>query len=505
MDIVKVLKERYFLLIIMVLVGLRFLHFGPFIDGPHTWRQADTANFIWDFYQNGIDLFNPSVCWMGGHKTLLFEFPLPEAIAAMLYQVFGPDLIWARIVFLLFFIGSIFYLYKLVRLFGNKHLAEITTVIYTMMPLALFYSRAIHIDFSALFFAFGMTYQFAVGIQQESRRELLKGAMLGTFAFLIKAPYAFYFALPLLYVIIRDKKWKFCLKQSWVFLIPVVLFVLWIQYTKHVNSQAPNWSFIPGYRNFTDNSHWYYGNLKQRQNIENWQTIYDRLSNEILGGFGAALFLLGVVTQAWRKQFLFFTIWLLCMPLYVIIFFNLNIIHNYYQIPFLAPVAIFIAMGILFLAQLVKKQSISIAAILTIAVVQEHWRYAENNYYQVLHDQIEIGNVIKENTKTNDLVIVTYGGLSPQCPNILYRARRNGWQISTHFIDARLTFKLIEAGATHYAVIARELPQGEFEESLRFFKGGEVAHMKNGNRIFVFDLRYESNGKPYRINNYKKD
>ena len=59
------LKKHAFLLCLISLIALRFLHFGPEIDWPHDWRQCDTGWFIWDFYKNGIDLLHPAVCWMG--------------------------------------------------------------------------------------------------------------------------------------------------------------------------------------------------------------------------------------------------------------------------------------------------------------------------------------------------------------------------------------------------------------------------------------------------------
>ena len=99
------IKDIWFPILVLVLVGIRFVHFGEIVDEPHSWRQCDTANYIWAYYQDGIDLLHPSVCWMGGHKTTILEFPLPEAIISIFYKLFGPDLFWARLVFLAFFKG----------------------------------------------------------------------------------------------------------------------------------------------------------------------------------------------------------------------------------------------------------------------------------------------------------------------------------------------------------------------------------------------------------------
>jgi len=83
------ISKRLFTLPTFLLFALRFLHFGPELDAPHDWRQSDTAWYILDFFRNGIDLLHPAVCWMGASDTVVLEFPLPEAMVAMVWQLFG--------------------------------------------------------------------------------------------------------------------------------------------------------------------------------------------------------------------------------------------------------------------------------------------------------------------------------------------------------------------------------------------------------------------------------
>jgi hypothetical protein len=157
-----------FVFLIAVSILLRFFHFGELIDEPHSWRQCDTANYIWDFYKNGIDLFHPSVCWMGSYKTVLFEFPLPEALCAFLYHLFGPYHVIARVFFLFFFLIGVYYFYKILLVYLDHLTAQIAVLIYTLLPLSIFYSRAVHIDFFALSFAFAMFYYYSPGIREKN-------------------------------------------------------------------------------------------------------------------------------------------------------------------------------------------------------------------------------------------------------------------------------------------------------------------------------------------------
>ena len=89
MDSYSNIASYGFWLLLALLVGMRFMHLSEAIEEPHSWRQCDTAQYIRSFQEEGIDLLRPSVCWMGNHKTVILEFPLPEAVVAIVQQVFG--------------------------------------------------------------------------------------------------------------------------------------------------------------------------------------------------------------------------------------------------------------------------------------------------------------------------------------------------------------------------------------------------------------------------------
>src|SRR5919108_5288273 len=86
----------WFLAACVVAAGLRLISLSPAIDGPHEWRQCDTASYAINFYRDGINLFAPGINWLGAHKTLILEFPLPEAVVAIVYRLFWPSLVFDR-------------------------------------------------------------------------------------------------------------------------------------------------------------------------------------------------------------------------------------------------------------------------------------------------------------------------------------------------------------------------------------------------------------------------
>lgn len=472
------IRELWFPILAMFLVGIRFIHFGEYVDEPHAWRQCDTANYIWSFYQDGIDLLHPSVCWMGGHKTTILEFPLPEAIIAVFYKIFGPDLFWARFVFIAFFLGGARYLYLIIRLFGGKELAQFACIFYLAFPLGIYYSRAIHVDFTAIFFAHAMFYHFMVGIKEQQWWQILLGGLLGGIGFMIKSPYLFYLYLPLLGWIHHNRKWRFVLRNSLFFALPAAMFIPWQLHVSHVNEAAPDWDFIPHYKKFVDMWGWYFGPWEMREVEYHWAEIYDHIRYEILAYWGLGAAALGFILRPTSFAGNFIRLWLLGTFLYILIFFNLNFVHNYYQLPLLAPLALCLA----FLCINIKEQiqrfvSHWALGIILIPVILFVWRGFQlteqvnlnqseekyfQHYYKLQTEPIAGGKAIRDNTPENSLVISSFGGFDCRAPMILYRARRNGWSIP----QATLTPEIIEELRSEGAEYLASIPLGPLPDTM---------------------------------------
>ncbi len=460
---------RWFWLPAILLVGLRLLHLGPELDDPHMWRQADTAYYIWDFYQNGVDFLHPAVCWMGGHKTVVLEFPLPEAISAWAYQLFGPHLIWARLVALGFFLGATWYFFKIIRHLVDAELAAFATLVFLMLPLGIYYSRAVHIDFSAVFFAHAMTYYMLRAIDQESWRWFLVAMLMAMFGFLIKIPYVFYLALPLAVYIHHQGKWRFFLRHSLLLLIPLMTFLAWQWHVKRVNGAMPDWSFIPEYHKMDDMTGWYFGDLKAREQLPLWQLLWGRIKFEVLAVIGVPFAFVGAFWGMKDARINFMRLWAIGTFIYLLVFFTLNANHDYYQIPFLAPAAFFIALPLYRLFKFLGARNRVVAGLVLILLMSvigwQAIRLTEGlqlspdeqiymaRYYQPDELPQKAGKIIREQTPENALVISTFGGLDARCPLILYHARRPGWSIAKQHITVPMLQRLIAEGATHFALL----------------------------------------------------
>ncbi|RLE26393.1 MAG: hypothetical protein DRJ65_05625 [Acidobacteria bacterium] len=478
------------MLLILAALLLRAPHMGEMIDGPHTWRQCDTAQYIHAFYTDGIDLLHPSVCWMGDHRTLILEFPLPEAISAVAYGLFGPSHITARWVTLLFFIGSTVFFFLFVRSITDRETARLAVVISMIVPLALFYSRAIHIDYPALFFAHAMAWLWVEAIKRNSGTWLWMGSIPAALALIIKAPYVLPFVPFLIWMTFSRSRWKLVLRHAPAFILPALVLAAWQWHAMTVNGAAPDWFFIPTYRRFTNNFHWWFGTLFMRQNPAHWLALGQRVLFEITGWFGLVLALVGLwVTAAKHRQNLLW--WIAGAGLGVVIFFNLNVMHNYYQLPLVGPISVLIALGILHITGLMKagpalRHTVALALVLVVGA--ESVRWSTQHYFEVLEPLrtagLAIGNVVPE----GQLVVVSAGGLDPRSPHLLYRARRYGWSIPDRDLKPDLVERLEKEGAAWLAVVAPEPPTGPLELWLRELPT-QVLNLPGGQvRLFVYHL-----------------
>ncbi len=472
-------------MLIVVLLALRFLHFGPLIDAPHDWRQCDTAHYITDFYQNGIDLFYPNVCWMGGYGTVVLECPLPEALIALVFGISGESIPLARLIFLSLFAGAVYFFYKIAVLLFTPSVARLATLVYLLMPLSLYYSRAIHIDFSVVMLGHAMFYYFLLAIQNRQTHYLILSALLAVPALLIKAPYIFYLAVPMLAYSLNQKEFRWLLGRAWFYLPAIVLFVFWQQHAYSVNGAAPDWDYILHYRKFNQSWYWYFGTLEQRLAFGSWWQLGDRGVMDVAGPGGILFFLAGLFALAKARNISVLLAWLAGTILYLLIFFNLNVVHNYYQIPMLAPVAVIVALGLQFLTHpksWVLPALLGVMAILNVG-------YSEIAYFQINKTEHQIGHLLESNTKPDDLIIITFDRYDCRNPKLLYRARRKGWSVEELAVNAITIGRLWrEEGANCWAYIGQAAPHDKVGLLVNEIDEPSTFLLNDSLRLFLYQL-----------------
>lgn len=477
-------------------IALRFFHFTPEIDDPHFWRQCDTAQYVYSYYDEGIDLLHPKAAWMGSYEELILEFPLPEAIAAVFYKLFGPDLNWARLVFFLFYLGSLLYLFKIIQKLADSRTARIAALLYLFMPLSIYYSRAIHIDFSAVFFSHAMLWYWLQGIDKRRWKLLALGSIAGSFAFMIKAPYAFYLALPLLAYIIHRRRLRYSIQFSPLFLLPILVFLLWQNHVDVVNAAAPDWEFFPNYKKTTTETmwYWYFGVSSQRFDPFNWWILFNRLAFEITGLSSVLILVAGIF---WKKKSfadVFFRWWGVGVLVFLFVFINLNEKHNYYQIPLLPVVAWFLARALCRLGDWLALNSFQwlkwgLPLVWVLIFSAENIHYSETHYYQSKPHIYAMGEALESRIPKGEYLVSSYGGFDRRAPHILYHAHRYGWQVPQINLSPALVNRFIEEGAGWLAAFRRSPLEPGFEQELRFSQSESVPIPGTDLTLYLYRLK----------------
>src|SRR5689334_23268316 len=119
-------KNQYFWLVLIIVLAffVRLYKLDSPIADWHSWRQADTAAVTRNFIKEGFNPFYPkyddmsavaddSVINIGRFRFV--EFPLYNIFVYPLYLTLGVNIIYSRLVSIFFSLGSIIFLYFIVR------------------------------------------------------------------------------------------------------------------------------------------------------------------------------------------------------------------------------------------------------------------------------------------------------------------------------------------------------------------------------------------------------
>jgi hypothetical protein len=440
-------------LAVLGLFALRLPHlFGP-LDDPHSWRQADTVHYTYEYVRHGIDLLRPQVCWLGGRGALIFEFTLPEAMAAVLGRMFGYTPVWDRLVALAFTALAAFWFHRIVRDISDKATARIATAVFLVAPLSQFYSRAPQVDFAAQAFAQGLLWHSWRSMRGGGWGHAAMAALCGALAAMIKVPYLLPILPPLALIAAGAESLLALAGTAAAFAVTGTAFLLWRSHVNAVNDAVPDWKWLPGFYKEVNPWWWYVGDWHTRLAPSNWIKLGRRMVFEIMTPVGALLVLAAPFSPMVRREgtpapFTFALLWLGGAVAYMAVFFPLNLIHNYYQLPFLAPLSLLI--GITVSAWVSHRAAvvriaagIAFAGMIALALVLP----ARLHWYRIDDLREKAGAVIAQYVPAQDLVVVIDHNSEYSDPRLLMRAKREGWPIMKADLTAELQAHLEHEGA----------------------------------------------------------
>lgn len=431
---------------------------GP-LDDPHSWRQCDTSFYTWQYVKHGIDLLHPKVSWLGGHGTLIFEFPLPEALAALLGKAFGFSVVWDRVVALAFTALAAWWFHRIARDLAGTTAARIATAVYLLAPISQFYSRAPQVDFAAQAFAQGFLWHAWRSMRGGGWGHAIGAAACGALAAMIKVPYLLPVLPPLALLAIGAGSLT-ALAGTFVALAGTgAAFLAWRAHVTAVNGAVPDWNWLPGFYKEVNPWWWYVGDWHTRLKPANWLKLAHRVVFELATPLGALQAAAGLLTQSPRRDggpspAIFAAAWSVGALAYVAVFFPLNLIHNYYQLPLVAPVALLVGIAIGSQAghgnKLVRVVSaltfVGIVSLAILTPIKLHW-------YRVDTLREAAGVVIAQYVPEDELVVVVDHNSEYSDPRTLTRARRSGWPLMKADLTPELEARLVHEGADWVAWI----------------------------------------------------
>ncbi|MBU0677839.1 MAG: glycosyltransferase family 39 protein [Verrucomicrobia bacterium] len=447
---------------------------GP-LSAP-SWRPSTTAYMAYRMAQESPpDILHPKVVYRGPREVRVSEFPLYPFVVSLVYKAMSvkESLPAARAVTLLFFLGSAYFLHRTMSLLFSKRAAWYAVCVYALMPLNLFYSRSLHYDVALMFCSTGFFYYGLRYCDTKSWLHFGASTVLCAAAFLMKAPYCYFYGFGLLAYLFytrvnRNLKNLFLL--GCLFIFPLLVAVLFNLHRIQIEGSEPQSVLMP--QKWTGGSQlsWFFGDLMSRLDPAHWYMFVQRTVLSVLTPAGvvaafAALVLPGFFRRkqgavtTWALGFGVFTYVLLVFPM-------IASTHDYYSLPLTFYGAMLIGVCLEWMSGIGKRLHNAVGPVCAALFLAALWAGSAsglqrgamlvgNPYFKVDWQFTEAGRIIGEHTAEDECTLVTTMGrtLGETDPRVLYAAKRRGWGRGGARMNAEILATYISGGADYCALI----------------------------------------------------
>ena len=445
---------RRVLLLLAAAFLLRLIHLGAPPVGYSSWRQADTAAIARNFHENGYRFLYPQVDWGGaGEGYVESEFPVYPFAVSLLYGLFGVSESAGRLLSALCAAAAIAFLFILVRRTIDERTAFWSAAAFAFLPLNVYYGGAFMPESALLMCLVLAVLFFERWAAGRGPAALAAAALFTALAGLLKLP-SLYIGGPLVFLAWRAHGPRFLLKPSlWAFAAAVLLPVgLWYAHAHRLAAEGGVSFGIWEYG--TDK----WGNWDLVFTAAFWEKILLKwLAERHLAFAGSVLLAAGLALRRRTGGERLYDVWCLSLLVYVVIAAKGNYVHEYYLLPAMIPVSVFIgkllarhATGPPRLAGRRMVLGILVAATGVLGAV----RYAS---YLAAEDSdgsdlVRLAERVKEETAPGDLVIAVDGGN----PTLLYLCHRKGWHAHPDDLTPDFVSDRIGSGARYIIGLERD-------------------------------------------------
>lgn len=178
-------------LLAIVLLALALRLYGihnPILDHPG-WRQGDEAAIARNFVELRNNILYPQTDYDGPPPNYVeLELQIVPFAAAQLYRVFGVHEVFARLIVVLFSIGTVVLLYFLGKEIFGRRAGLLAALFYAIAPGAAYYGRTITPDTAMVFFLTGLLLFWWRWCENRRMPDFCWAVFFGAFAWLAKPP-----------------------------------------------------------------------------------------------------------------------------------------------------------------------------------------------------------------------------------------------------------------------------------------------------------------------------
>lgn len=412
-----------------VAVGLYVLALLPSIGQTlvesHAHRQTQTAYTALLYAESGIDLLRPPLPTLGPPGSVPQEFPLFQAMGALLIQAgVGAD-VAMRLTGLICAVAAALATYFLARRLVSPTAATTALLAFLFNPIAWMYGRASLIEYLAVAGSVGFLYFVSRWMDEGRATHWAAAGIAGLVGIGVKITTGGFLVLPALLWRSPSGRWGFQRLSVWFLVAGIVaLGMAWSLYAEGVREETPASQFL----SLRNQVAWFFGEPLQRFDPAAWRIPLVAIL--ALTGFGVLAWAPIAAAQARASTQRAFLLALLSLSaLMPLLLFNLYAIHDYYWIAVSPAVAIGMGLGVDWLRarwrrRWIRRLGIGLAGAwaATIVGMAPSWTLI----YRTPQDEaraMAMAAFIREQSEPDDWVVQTGWGWDP---TFLYYARRQG-------------------------------------------------------------------------------
>jgi hypothetical protein len=518
------IKTLLLLLALFFIYSLNY-HFFDGVLPIHAWRKADSLSLAWNYYK-GASFLSPETNHISyfGNRNAAAEFPIVYYVVGKLWVLFGHHEWIPRLVSFSTLIGSLTLFSSVVNHILKNHLKTLVFIgVVFSSPILLFYSDTLLPNVFSFSFSLIASYFLFVFIHNKSRWSFTFFTLFLTLAILIKVTVLISiltFAIGCAFYYFFQKKNLFTTHRK-IFILLCAAFsiaffftILWYSYAISYNARFDSLMFSTDIRPI-----WEVDALRRK---EIWEIIWKRQFNLLYSYWALIPICLLVFFLAIRTKISPLFYWLLGIGLlgttgYILLWFWVFDVHDYYLIEMLYLPLIFFFIAIkhtnmqstitgklsrylsysvlllVFLQALSytqiafgKKTYIAKNSFLVQEFTKTNWEeiywYHSEHLQKLQESKNELQKIIKE----NDTVFC----LTDQSPNVdLYTLGRIGFSNYTFLKTKPYPTQIptfIKKGARYMLVVGNEPIDPLMNQFTK-----DTVYAKNA--VFIFDLKSYKN------------